>query len=98
MDDLDQHKRLVGHRIKSFRHSSGLSQEELAKDLKITISALSQYETGKRLPRYGILMNIADYFHTTTDYLLGRTNVSFQRQDHIVEVFVDGQRSYFCQL
>ncbi|KEO84792.1 helix-turn-helix domain-containing protein [Tumebacillus flagellatus] len=42
---------------------------EVATDLEISVSALSQYENGKRFPIPEIAMRIADYFDITVDEL-----------------------------
>lgn len=63
------HKRLI-----SLRKEKKLTQHELAKQLGITRSALSQYELGNRQPDYETLQKIAEFFECSTDYLLGREN------------------------
>lgn len=61
---------MLGKRITSLRKNAGYTQEELAKKLNITRSALSQYELGSRNPDYDLLIKIADFFEVSTDYLL----------------------------
>ncbi|MCY8438574.1 MULTISPECIES: helix-turn-helix domain-containing protein [Bacillus] len=61
---------VLGKRITSLRKNAGYTQEELAKKLNITRSALSQYELGSRNPDYDLLIKIADFFEVSTDYLL----------------------------
>nr|WP_249219914.1 helix-turn-helix transcriptional regulator [Bacillus licheniformis] len=68
----------MGKRITSLRKQSGLTQEELAKKLNITRSALSQYELGTREPNYDLLIKIADFFEVSTDYLLRGTDPKVQ--------------------
>lgn len=60
--------------LKSLRKSRGLTQDELAKVLKFSRSAIGMYENGSREPDYETLEIIADYFNVDMDYLLGRTN------------------------
>lgn len=36
-------------------------------------NSISRYETGEREADYQTLIKIADYFHVSIDYLLGRT-------------------------
>ncbi|MBS2764023.1 helix-turn-helix domain-containing protein [Bacillus licheniformis] len=69
---------MLGKRITSLRKQSGLTQEELAKKLNITRSALSQYELGTREPNYDLLIKIADFFEVSTDYLLRGTDPKVQ--------------------
>lgn len=59
--------------LKQLRNEKDLSQAELAKFLHLARSTIAQYETGDRTPDYDTLQRIADYFHVSTDYLLGRT-------------------------
>lgn len=59
--------------LKSLRTSKKLTQEELAKKLKISRSTIGMYENGSREPDYEMLEMIADFFNVDIDYLLGRT-------------------------
>lgn len=59
--------------LKSLRNTQGLTQEELAKQLKISRSTIGMYENGSREPDFETLELIADYFNVDIDYLLGRT-------------------------
>ena len=62
---------MIGKRLKIARNRKDISQEELAKVLNITTSAVGLYETDARNPSYDILVKIANYFCVTTDWLLG---------------------------
>lgn len=62
----------MNNNIKSAREHSGKTQKECADCLSITVRAWQGYEQGIREPKYEILCKIADLFHVTTDYLLGR--------------------------
>jgi transcriptional regulator with XRE-family HTH domain len=62
------------NRLIDLRTQADLTQEELAKRLEITRSALSNYESGHREPDFATIHRIADYFKVSIDYLLGRTN------------------------
>ena len=66
----------LGNRIKSRRQALNLSQSELSRQLNCTQAALSQYENGNREPALNDLANIARYLNTTTDYLLGLTDIA----------------------
>lgn len=59
--------------LKSLRTANNLTQDELAKALKCSRSAIGMYEKGSREPDYETLETIADYFNVDIDYLLGRT-------------------------
>ena len=66
----------LGNRIKSRRQALNLSQSELSRQLNCTQAALSQYENGNREPGLNDLVNIACCLNTTTDYLLGLTDIA----------------------
>ncbi len=68
--------------LKSLRKANGLTQDELAKILKISRSTIGMYENGSREPDYETLEAIADYFNVDIDYLLGRTNKTTIIPDH----------------
>lgn len=65
---------LLAERLLLIRKESKLSQTELGEKLSISQSAIGAYELGNRAPSMGNLVKYADFFHTTTDYLLGRTD------------------------
>jgi repressor LexA len=58
--------------LRELRKNAGLSLREFGDLFGIGESTVSQYETGKREPSYGMLCRFADYFHVSTDRLLGR--------------------------
>ena len=49
-----------------------MKQKELSSILKVPANTLSVWESGKFEPPYEKLIEIADYFNVSTDYLLGR--------------------------
>ncbi|RXM79264.1 XRE family transcriptional regulator [Clostridium tetani] len=61
-------------RLKGLREDRDLTQEQLAEFLKITRSALGNYETGLREPDISTLVKISNFFNVSLDYLLCRTN------------------------
>lgn len=61
-------------RLKEIRISKGISQLKLAMDLNMNQNTISRYETGDREPGIRELIQIADYFNISVDYLLERTD------------------------
>lgn len=59
--------------IKLLRVEKGLSQEQLAKEVHVTQTAVSQWELGRTAPDKDVANTLADFFGVTLDYLLGRT-------------------------
>lgn len=56
----------------ALRKAAGLSQYELARQLKIGRSALGNYEMGEREPDFETTTKLADYFGVSVDFLMGR--------------------------
>lgn len=63
-----------GDRLRELRLSKGLRQIDLCEILKVSKSAVGAYERNEREPVYKQLMNLADYFNVSLDYLLGRSD------------------------
>lgn len=59
-------------RIKKLRTDEGISQRELAEKIGVKQNYISQWESNTKKPGYDMLVLLADYFNTSTDYLLGR--------------------------
>ncbi len=62
------------NRLKEIRQDRDLYQKDIAKILKTTQKQYSLYETGIRLIPIDKLAKLADYYNTTVDYLIGRTD------------------------
>ena len=60
-------------RIRNLREDHDLKQEDIARLLHCTQACYSNYETGKRDIPTEVLHTLADYYHVSIDYLLGRT-------------------------
>lgn len=66
----------LSQRLKSLRHEAGLSQQELATQLKcVSKSSINMYERGEREPGLETTEAIADFFNVDLDYLYGRTEI-----------------------
>jgi transcriptional regulator with XRE-family HTH domain len=61
-------------RLKDLREDHDLMQKEVAAILGIDQRVYSTYETGKREIPLHHLMILADFYHTSIDYLTGRTS------------------------
>lgn len=61
-------------RIEDLRIDSDLTQKQISEVLHISQRSYSHYETGTRGIPVDILIKLADYYGTTIDYLVGRTD------------------------
>lgn len=62
-------------RIRDMREDADLLQKDVAVYLKCTQVSYSHYELGKRDIPTDILIKLALFYNTSTDYLLGLTNI-----------------------
>ena len=60
-------------RIRELREDNDFNQEEVAKILNVQQATYSRYETGALEISLDNLCKLADFYHTSTDYILGRT-------------------------
>ncbi|WP_339176211.1 helix-turn-helix transcriptional regulator [Bacillus sp. PS93] len=67
-------KKLIGQRLLSLRAEK--SRSEVARAVKISVSALQMYETGQRIPRDEIKIKLADYYQKTVQQIF------FDKQHH----------------
>lgn len=59
-------------RIKQLRESKGLNMKEASRILNMPYTTYVNYEKGLREPTSEVLIQFADYFETTVDFLVGR--------------------------
>lgn len=64
-----------GKNLKILRKMYGLTQDQLANNLNTSRSCVSNYESGNRQPDSRTLIQIADFFCVSVDFLLGRSPV-----------------------
>ena len=62
-------------RIRDLREDRDLRQKDIADYLRCTQVSYSHYELGKRDIPTDVLIRLAEYYGTSIDYLLGRTDV-----------------------
>lgn len=69
--------RSFGEILASLREERGIYQKELAAILKVSVGTISNYENNIHFPDQEALLQLADYFGVTVDYLLGRTSYRY---------------------
>lgn len=65
---------IMYRRIRDLREDSDLTQKQMAEILNCSQQVYSNYELGQRDIPTAILIALAKYHETTTDYILGLTN------------------------
>jgi len=67
-------RKMLGDRIRQLRLENNLTQTQFASLFGLYDSTISQYENGKRVPEYDIIIKIANKFNVSVDWLLGRVD------------------------
>lgn len=62
------------NRIRELRKEKNMTLKQLSEKLGIASNTLSQYETGKREPQFGLMQELANYFNVSLDYLTNATD------------------------
>lgn len=61
-------------RLRELREKKELLSKDFAKIMNVEPATITNWEKGNRFPKDDVLINIADYFDCSIDYLLGRTD------------------------
>ena len=69
-------------RLKQLRQQEGLTQRELAKSIEVGRTTISEYESGKIVPKQEGLLKLANYFNVSVDYLTGVSDEPATRQSN----------------
>ena len=73
---------LFGKKLSELRKQKGLSQEQLAYDLNISQSSISNYESGSSNPDLEIAKRISEYFHVPVSYLFSDDKLNFHTNEN----------------
>lgn len=77
----------LGYRIKEIRTQRGMAQNELAKRINKSKSAVCGYETEAQIPPLEVLVSIATVLNVSLDYLVG-----FEMEEPISLANLDNQQ------
>lgn len=94
-DNMELNK-FIGMKIKSFRESRSMTQDELAELLKTTRQSISRYENGERKANQDLLFELASIFKVSLDDffpvrdLYNQTNITKVTQENMVAIPIIG--------
>lgn len=60
----------INERISELLKAKGMTQRDLAQKVGVTDSAMSHYIKGDRVPRAGVILQMANILETSPDYLM----------------------------
>ena len=74
----------IAENIRSYRKQRGLTQEQLAEVLGVSVGAVYKWESKSSLPELRLIMEMADFFEVSVDALLG-----YQMKDNRLNATVE---------
>lgn len=63
-------KKECGDRLKRLRKAKGKTQEEVAKEIGVSVDTICKVEQGKRSPSIAVVELLKCYYNTTADYII----------------------------
>lgn len=82
-------KLTLAENIRAFRKERRLTQDQLAEALGVTVGSVYKWESGQSIPELNMLVEIADFFDTSMDALLG-----YRMKDNDIAAVIQRMREY----
>lgn len=82
-------KLTLAENIRVFRKERQLTQEQFAEAMGVTVGSVYKWETGQTTPELSMLVEIADFFDTSMDVLLG-----YRIKDNRISAIIERLREY----
>ena len=76
---------MIADRIKTLREQNGYTQASLAKQLSITRASVNAWEMGISVPSTQYIVELANIFKVSTDFLLGVNSTATIRVDGLAD-------------
>lgn len=73
---------MLAEQITYLRTRAGMTQRQLAKELHVGLSAIGMYEQGRRTPSIEILIQMANLFGVSLDYLITGKEFSASNEEN----------------
>ena len=73
-------------RLKELRLEKGETQKELANAIEVGRTTISEYESGKIVPKQEGLLRLANHFNVSVDYLTGVSNTPATRKQNVSDL------------
>ena len=82
-------------RLLKLRKEKGISQKQCALNLGVDSSKYNTWENEKNRPDYGTVCKLANFFDTTTDYLLGNSD---ERYKDVYKNFDNWKKEFMAEI
>ena len=73
-------------RLKELRLAHSETQKELANAIEVGRTTISEYESGKIVPKQEGLLRLANHFNVSVDYLTGVSNTPATRKQNVSDL------------
>ena len=73
-------------RLKELRLAHGESQNDLSDAIEVGRTTISEYESGKIVPKQEGLLRLANHFNVSVDYLTGVSNTPATRKQNVSDL------------
>jgi len=85
---------LFGDKLKEYRNSIGLTQEELANKTKINRALIGMIEAGNRPPSQSVILKLADFSNKSIDWWYGKEDIekkwqSLNNLDMLIDYLIE---------
>ena len=87
--------------LKKLRIERNISQQQLASVIKVSQQSINKYENHETEPNLSTLIMLADYFETSVDYIIGRTDIRHKIEpvkEHDLNAKEEALFKYYRQL
>ena len=85
---------MLPERLKNLRKKAGLTQKQIAENLQVGQNSYSNWEKGNRTPIQPTIEKLAEILNTSTDYLLGKTDIPDPDSDIDLDSAIDNSVAY----
>lgn len=96
---MEKRPTIVAKRLCELREGIHISQSRLAAIFDLDQPAVFRYENAQSFPPYGVLMQYANFFNVSLDYIFGRTdNPQGAAYDYQIRTLSDDNLSAFVEM
>lgn len=65
---------MIGERIQYLRYEKGMTQQQLATAINVSLKTIQFYEQGRNTPDTEMIIRLAQFFNVSSDFILGLIN------------------------
>lgn len=74
-----------GERIKKLRYENNMTQHALAEQIGMTPTGICYWEAGRALPSLATVLELADIFNVSIDYLIGNEDYKIDEYENLIK-------------